>query len=158
MPEKQPEPGKVTDDIAQKAAKLYTEQSKLQETLLNLELQIQEHTVVIESLEKLDSGRRCFRRMSGVLVERTVGQVLTAIKDHLERLKGVRTCISCMTCSWRDDRISRVFKVKPDVLCSTSPVRQNHSNASQTSLQHSRRSIKSLSSLVVIQDRLCLRE
>lgn len=90
MPEKQPEPRKVSQDVAQKAATLYTEQGNLQDTVINLEAKIQEHKVVIESLEKLEPERRCFRRMSGVLIERTVGQVLTACKEHLGNLQGVR--------------------------------------------------------------------
>lgn len=95
MPEKQAgEVRKLSDDIVQKGVKLYQEQGNLQDTLVKLEMQIQEHKIVTESLEKLEPSRRCFRRMSGVLVERTVGQVLTAINDHLEKLQGVRTGMS----------------------------------------------------------------
>lgn len=90
MAEKQPEPRRVSNDVAQKAAKLYQEQGDLQDTLVNLEIKIQEHKVVLASLEKLEPERRCFRRMAGVLIERTVGQVRPAIKDHLEKLQGVR--------------------------------------------------------------------
>jgi prefoldin subunit 2 len=90
MPEKQAEAPRVSEEVVQKAAKLFQEQGNLQDTLMKLEIQIQEHKVVLESLEKLEPSRRCFRRMSGVLVERTVGQVLNAIKDHLGKLQGVR--------------------------------------------------------------------
>lgn len=96
MPEKQPEPRKVTQDVAQKAATLYTEQGNLQDTMMNLEAKIQEHKVVIESLEKLEPERRCFRRMSGVLIERTVGQVLAACKEHLGNLQQVRAAQICV--------------------------------------------------------------
>jgi prefoldin subunit 2 len=90
MPEKQAEAPRVSDDVVQKAAKLFQEQGNLQDTLIKLEMQIHEHQVVLESLEKLDPSRRCFRRMSGVLVERTVGQVQKAIKEHLGKLQEVR--------------------------------------------------------------------
>lgn len=52
-----------------------------------LEVERNEHALVVTSMEKLEPGRKCFRLISGVLVERTVGEVLPAVRKNLE---GVR--------------------------------------------------------------------
>jgi hypothetical protein len=36
---------------------------------------------VIEALDKLNSDRKCFRLVNGVLVEKTVGEVLPQLKN-----------------------------------------------------------------------------
>ena len=38
-------------------------------------------------MEKLDGARRCFRMVGGVLVERTVGEVLPAVRENMVRLE-----------------------------------------------------------------------
>ena len=47
-----------------------------------------EHRLVIESLTKLESERKAFRLIGGVLVEKTVGEVLPAVSQNFE---GVRS-------------------------------------------------------------------
>ena len=42
----------------------------------------QEHELVLEALNGADDGRKCFRFMGGVLVERTVGEVRPAVTRH----------------------------------------------------------------------------
>jgi len=63
------------------------------EKLSDLESQSEEHIVVIErlfsftffmltsSLKPMPSDRKCFRMIGGVLVERTVGEVLPALEE-----------------------------------------------------------------------------
>lgn len=46
-----------------------------------------EHKLVIESLSKLETERKAFRLIGGVLVERTVGEVLP---DVTKNFAGVR--------------------------------------------------------------------
>lgn len=43
----------------------------------------------METLEPLPADRRCFRMINGVLVERTVGEVVPALKTNSEGLKKV---------------------------------------------------------------------
>lgn len=45
--------------------------------------------LVIETLEPLPQDRKCFRMVNGVLVERTVKEVLPALKTNAEGLKQV---------------------------------------------------------------------
>jgi hypothetical protein len=44
---------------------------------------------VLETLEPLPEGRKCFRMINGVLVERTVKEVVPALKTNSEGLKTV---------------------------------------------------------------------
>ena len=53
----------------------------------------QEHLSVIKALEKLDPSRKCFRLVGEVLVERTVKEVLPAVKGNLEQIEMVQDVI-----------------------------------------------------------------
>jgi prefoldin subunit 2 len=44
---------------------------------------------VIETLDPLDDERKCFRLVNGVLVERTVKEVLPTLKTNSDGLKQV---------------------------------------------------------------------
>ena len=54
-----------------------------------LKLQAKEHELVVEAIRDMDPKRKCFRMIGGVLVERTVGEVLPAVKGNKEQLEGV---------------------------------------------------------------------
>jgi chaperonin cofactor prefoldin len=45
--------------------------------------------LVLETLEPLPEDRKCFRMINGVLVERTVKEVVPALKTNSEGLKKV---------------------------------------------------------------------
>ena len=51
---------------------------------------LQEHESVLKALEGLDPERKCFRQVGGVLVERTVGEVVPAVKNNREQLEMVQ--------------------------------------------------------------------
>ena len=44
---------------------------------------------MLESLEPVEPERKCFRLVNGVLVERSVGEVVPAVRTNAEGLKGV---------------------------------------------------------------------
>ena len=50
--------------------------------IAELDGEVAEHRLVIKTLEKTSSDRKCFRMIGGVLVERTVGEVLPAVKQN----------------------------------------------------------------------------
>ncbi|KAK5088488.1 Cochaperone prefoldin complex subunit [Lithohypha guttulata] len=54
-----------------------------------IEQEIEEHKLVTESLDPLPGDRKCFRLINGVLVERTVKEVLPALKTNSDGLKQV---------------------------------------------------------------------
>ncbi|CAK7236985.1 Cochaperone prefoldin complex subunit [Sporothrix curviconia] len=55
----------------------------------NVEQDAEEHKLVLETLEPLPGDRKCFRMINGVLVERTVADVVPALKINAEGLKKV---------------------------------------------------------------------
>ena len=54
-----------------------------------IEQEIEEHKLVTETLQPLPQERKCFRLINGVLVERTVKDVLPALKTNSDGLKQV---------------------------------------------------------------------
>ena len=54
-----------------------------------LNLERDEHKLVIDTLTKLEPERKAFRLVGGVLVERTVKEVLPAVTQHYDGIKDV---------------------------------------------------------------------
>lgn len=52
-------------------------------------MELGEHSLVISAIQPLDPSRKCFRMIGGVLVERTVGEVLPAVQRNKEGLQDV---------------------------------------------------------------------
>ncbi len=65
----------IVSEFKAKQARLQNIASKLQE----LKLEVSQHEMVIKTLQPMDTGRKCFRLVGDVLVERTVGEALPAI-------------------------------------------------------------------------------
>ncbi|KAI6716888.1 hypothetical protein JHW43_000621 [Diplocarpon mali] len=55
----------------------------------DVESEAEEHKLVLETLEPLPEDRKCFRMINGVLVERTVKDVVPALKTNSDGLKKV---------------------------------------------------------------------
>ncbi|KAF4472754.1 prefoldin subunit 2 [Fusarium albosuccineum] len=55
----------------------------------DIEQEAEEHKLVLETLEPLSGDRKCFRLINGVLVERTVQDVVPALKTNQEGLRKV---------------------------------------------------------------------
>lgn len=55
----------------------------------DLETESDEHTLVLQTISELPHERKAFRMIGGVLVERTVGEVIPALKTNQEGIKGV---------------------------------------------------------------------
>jgi prefoldin subunit 2 len=71
-----------------------TEEHKLATPFLIFRLNMANHTfgpfrLVIETLEPLPKNRKCFRMVNGVLVERTVEDVIPSLKTNADGLKQV---------------------------------------------------------------------
>jgi len=54
-----------------------------------IEQEVEEHKLVTETLQPLPEDRKCFRLINGVLVERTVKDVLPALNTNSDGLKQV---------------------------------------------------------------------
>ncbi|KAF2146470.1 uncharacterized protein K452DRAFT_282638 [Aplosporella prunicola CBS 121167] len=62
---------------------------QLAQKIGDVEQETEEHKLVLETLEPLSEDRKCFRMINGVLVERTVKDVVPALKTNSEGLKKV---------------------------------------------------------------------
>merc|ERR1712205_168081 len=76
---------------------LRQEASQLFSKINELENEKAEHALVIDAIKDLDPKRKCFRLIGGVLVERTVEEVLLAVIEKLTQQ--------------RDDKVDRVAHV-----------------------------------------------
>ncbi|KAL7978386.1 hypothetical protein Chor_014925 [Crotalus horridus] len=65
--------------------RLRQEQRGLASKAAELEMELNEHKLVIETLREVDPTRKCFRMVGGVLVERTVKEVLPALENNKEQ-------------------------------------------------------------------------
>merc|ERR1712141_119545 len=76
----------VPEAVANGLTSLRNEQRALATKLSELNMDLNEHKLVIETLEKQERDKRCFRLVGGVLVERKVGEVEPALVNNREKL------------------------------------------------------------------------
>jgi len=62
---------------------------QLAQKIGDIEQETEEHKLVIETLEPLPQDRKCFRMVNGVLVERTIRDVIPSLKTNSDGLKQV---------------------------------------------------------------------
>ena len=55
----------------------------------SLETEREEHRLVVESLKPLEPSRKCFRLMNGVLVQRSVEDVLPELQMNISNMEAV---------------------------------------------------------------------
>ncbi|CAM9250991.1 unnamed protein product [Ectocarpus sp. 8 AP-2014] len=61
--------------------------NQMRRKISELEQEVSEHQMVVDTLEPLEGTRRAYRLVGGVLVERTVGEVLPTVKANQEGIK-----------------------------------------------------------------------
>ncbi|KNE96979.1 hypothetical protein PSHT_13040 [Puccinia striiformis] len=60
-----------------------------------LERDSEEHSVVVETLKKTDPARKCFRMIGGVMIERTVKEILPDLEEHRSNINdALKTLLS----------------------------------------------------------------
>lgn len=78
-----------TVDITQVVAtfqRMRQEQRSMASKSAEFEMDINEHSLVIDTLKEVDPSRKCFRLVGGVLLERTVKEVLPALENNKEQI------------------------------------------------------------------------
>ncbi|XP_068635790.1 prefoldin subunit 2-like [Aristolochia californica] len=75
--------------VANLYAAMRSEINQLYSKIMELEMEVSEHSLVMESIQPLDPTRRCYRMIGGVLVERTIKEVLPAVQRNKEGLEEV---------------------------------------------------------------------
>mmetsp|Transcript_32998 Transcript_32998/g.49153 ORF Transcript_32998/g.49153 Transcript_32998/m.49153 type:complete len:124 (-) Transcript_32998:26-397(-) len=76
------EPPISQQEIISSYRQMNSELQSLIQQLTKAEMERNEHRLVEETLEPLDPDRRAFRLVGGVLVERTVKEVLPSVKEN----------------------------------------------------------------------------
>ncbi len=82
-------------DILNRFQELKQELNTLSSKFNEIDNQAQEHGSVVKALTPLDSNRKCFRLIGGVLVERNVAEVLPAVKSNGEQIRMVSSVPFC---------------------------------------------------------------
>ena len=80
MAEEESNPDVILGNFKQMGIDCSNLASKIQE--LNLEKE--EHRLVVDTLSQLEGARKAFRLVGGVLVERTVAEVLPIVSQNLD--------------------------------------------------------------------------
>ena len=83
--ESAPTPSQVVAELQRVKASMSDAASKIS----GLEAERDEHQLVVDTLQPLDPKRKCFRLVSGILVERSVGDVLPAVSENIEGIRRV---------------------------------------------------------------------
>lgn len=76
-------------EVAAKYGSIRTEMNQIYSKITELEMEASEHSLVINAIQPLDPTRRCYRMIGGVLVERTIKEVLPAVQQNKEGIEVV---------------------------------------------------------------------
>lgn len=71
---------KSKEEILAGFQSLRQEQRQLANKITELELDLNEHKIVVETLKQVSGSRKCFRMVGGVLAERTVEDILPELE------------------------------------------------------------------------------
>merc|ERR1719502_490699 len=75
--------------IVKKFAAMREEKQKVAQKISELTQEKGEHKMVVDTLTPMDPNRKAWRLVGGVLVERTCGEVLPAVKESLAQIEKV---------------------------------------------------------------------
>lgn len=78
--------GKSNEEIFAGFQMLRNEQRLMANKLSEMEMELNEHKIVIDTLKNVDPKRKCFRMIGGVLCERTVEDVMPTLVTNKEQL------------------------------------------------------------------------
>lgn len=82
-----PKEKKSQEEIYAEFQQLRNHQRNLVNNLNTIEMDLKEHKTVIDTLKTVESSRKCFRLIGGVLVEQTVEVVLPQLEQNKNQLE-----------------------------------------------------------------------
>ena len=101
-------------EILSNYRKMTSECQQITGKIGELNLDRDEHKLVNDTLEKLESGRKTYRLIGGVLVESTVGEVGPLVKNNLE---GISTILTKLDESLKEkDAERKAYKEKHGIM------------------------------------------
>ncbi|XP_074599486.1 prefoldin 2 [Brevipalpus obovatus] len=71
--------GQSREKVLAGLKELQNHQRAINSKILELEHDLNEHVLVTEALKEVDPKRKCFRLIGGVLVEKSVGEILPSV-------------------------------------------------------------------------------
>lgn len=77
---------KKQQEIVDNFSKMREDQRVIATKAAELQIEQKSHELVIDTLKDAEKDRKCFRMIGGVLVERTVGEVLPALEQNREQI------------------------------------------------------------------------
>ncbi|XP_043478246.1 prefoldin subunit 2 [Leptopilina heterotoma] len=81
--------GKSNEEIFAGFQSLRNEQKLMANKLSEMEMELNEHKIVIDTLKTVDPRKKCYRMIGGILCERTVQEVMPALVTNKEQLTKV---------------------------------------------------------------------
>ncbi|KAG7465262.1 hypothetical protein MATL_G00174490 [Megalops atlanticus] len=81
--------GPSAEQVVAAFQRMRQEQRSMAAKVAELEMEINEHSLVIDTLREVDPTRKCYRLVGGVLVERTVKEVLPALESNKEQISRI---------------------------------------------------------------------
>ena len=118
-------------EILSKYRQMTSECQQITGKIGELNLDKDEHKLVDDTLEKLESGRKTYRLIGGVLVESTVGEVGPLVKNNLE---GISTILTKLDESLKEkDAERKAYKEKHGIM--TQEERDNEMKRQQRASQ-----------------------
>ena len=72
---------------------LRNEQRNLASKISELQVDLNEHKLVLETLKGVENDRKCFRMVGGILVQRTVGEIVPALASNADKMEKLITTI-----------------------------------------------------------------
>merc|ERR1711981_351653 len=83
MAQQQPQV-KLTPEQQQKYMVVKNEYTALFKSVISLEEDKKEHLLVYDTIKDLDATRKCWRMVGGVMVERTIGEIMPPLKEKID--------------------------------------------------------------------------
>ncbi|TQW00260.1 hypothetical protein V2A60_001360 [Cordyceps javanica] len=81
--------GKKQQDLQAQYSNFKNVLQQIAQKIGDIEQEAEEHKLVLETLQPLPEDRKCFRLINGVLVERTVKDIVPALTTNQDGLKKV---------------------------------------------------------------------
>ncbi|XP_046485296.1 prefoldin subunit 2-like [Neodiprion pinetum] len=81
--------GKSNEEIFAGFQTLRNEQRVMANKLSEMEIEMNEHKIVIDTLKNVDPSRKCYRMIGGILCERTVLEITPTLISNKEQLAKV---------------------------------------------------------------------
>ena len=75
---------RIPPEVQKHYMQMKNDYSTLFKSVINLEEEKRENILVLDAIKDLNPDRKCWRSVGGVLVERTIGEVIPALRGRID--------------------------------------------------------------------------